>query len=127
MAVAGVIKSPEGWMTGGDGVEVRTVLDSGAGQEGLLRRLVEVPCGSRFEGAAGPGGELWFVITGLGRLSAGAGPPRPVRRDTGVWLPPGGGYRVSADGPDPLRLDSVSLPGGTAEGAAPEAAGRAGA
>jgi mannose-6-phosphate isomerase-like protein (cupin superfamily) len=104
-----------------DGAAVTTVLDTGAGRDGLVRRLVEVPAGSRFEGAAGPGGELWFVIAGLGQLSAGAGPPRPVRRDTGVWLPPGGGYGVSADGPDPLRLDSVSLPAGTG------AAGRAGA
>ena len=30
--------------------------------------------GSRFEGAAGPGGELWFVIAGLGRLSPRTGP-----------------------------------------------------
>jgi mannose-6-phosphate isomerase-like protein (cupin superfamily) len=104
-----------------DGAVVTTVLDTGAGRDGLVRRLVEVPAGSQFEGAAGAGGELWFVIAGLGRLSAGAGPPKPVRRDTGVWLPPGEGYRVSADGPGPLRLDSVLLPGGTG------AAGRAGA
>jgi mannose-6-phosphate isomerase-like protein (cupin superfamily) len=96
-----------------DGAVVTTVLDTGAGREGLVRRLVEVPAGSRFEGAAGPGGELWFVIAGAGRLSLGAaGQARHVRRDTGVWLPPGAGYRVSADGPDLLTLDSVSLPAG---------------
>ena len=83
-----------------DGAVVTTVLDTGAGRDGLVRRLVEVPPGSQFEGAAGPGGELWFVIAGLGRLSPGAGPASPVRPDTGVWLPPGAGYRVSADGPD---------------------------
>jgi len=93
-----------------DGAVVTTVLDTGAGRDGLVRRLVEVPPGSQHEGAAGPGGELWFVIAGAGRLSPGAGPARPVRPDTGVWLPPGVGYRVSADGPDALRLDSVSLP-----------------
>src|SRR5215472_7005944 len=75
-----------------NGAVVTTVLDTGAGPDGLVRRLVEVPAGSRFAGAAGPGGELWFVIAGAGRLS------------------PGAGYRVSADGPDPLTLDSVSLP-----------------
>jgi mannose-6-phosphate isomerase-like protein (cupin superfamily) len=116
-----------------DGAVVTTVLDTGAGREGLVRRLVEVPPGSQHEGAAGPGGELWFVIAGAGRLSPGAGPASPVRPDTGVWLPPGAGYRVSADGPGRLRLDSVSLPAGTteeaatAEGAATAAAGRAGA
>jgi quercetin dioxygenase-like cupin family protein len=112
-----------------DGAVVTTVLDTGAGRAGLVRRLVEVPPGSQHEGTAGPGGELWFVIAGLGRLSPGAGPARPVHRDTGVWLPPGAGYRVSADGPDALRLDSVSLPAGPAAGpgagAATAAAGRA--
>ena len=95
-----------------DGAVVTTVLDTGAGRDGLVRRLVEAPAGSRFEGAAGPGGELWFVIAGTGRLAPGAGPAVEVRRDTGLWLPPGTGYRVSADGPDVLRLDSVSLPAG---------------
>ena len=104
-----------------DGAVVTTVLDTGAGRDGLVRRLVEVPAGSRFEGAAGPGGELWFVIAGLGRLAPGGGPAVPVRRDTGLWLPPGAGYRVSADGPDLLRLDTVSLPAGA--GAPGEAAG----
>jgi mannose-6-phosphate isomerase-like protein (cupin superfamily) len=96
-----------------DGARVHTVLDTGPGRDGLVRRLVEVPTGSRFEDAAGPGGELWFVIAGAGRLSPGAaGQATRVRRDTGLWLPPGAGYRVSADGPGPLRLDSVSLPAG---------------
>ncbi len=49
-----------------DGARVHTVLDTGAGRDGLVRRLVEVSAGSRFEGAAGPGGELWFVIAGAG-------------------------------------------------------------
>jgi len=89
---------------------VRTVLATGAGREGLVRRLVELDTGSRFEGAAGPGGELWFVIAGAGALEPGAGPAMPVRRDTGVWLPAGARYRLSADGP--LMLDTVSLPAG---------------
>ena len=55
---------------------VRTVLSTSAGPEGLSRRLVEVPRGSQFEGTAGPGGELWFVIEGAGRLTSGAGPGR---------------------------------------------------
>jgi quercetin dioxygenase-like cupin family protein len=106
-----------------DGAVVTTVLDTGAGRDGLVRRLVEVPPGAQHEGAAGPGGELWFVIAGAGRLRPGTGPASPVRPGTGVWLPPGARYRMSADGPDRLRLDSVSLPAGTAGGAA--AAGRA--
>jgi len=103
-------------MTGG-GAVVRTILDTGAGddgRDGLVRRLVELDARSRFEGTAGPGGELWFVIAGTGRLEPGTGPAMPVRRDTGVWLPPGAPYRLSAGGPGELTLDSVCLPAGAA-------------
>ena len=98
------------------GAAVRTVLDTGAG---LVRRLVTVPAGSRFDGAAGPGGELWFVIAGAGEFASGGAPPRPVRPDTAVWLPPGGRYRLSAG--VALRVDSVCLPAGPAGAAADDA------
>lgn len=99
-------------MAGAGDAVVRTVLDTGggAGRAGLLRRSVEVPARSRFEGAAGEGGELWFVIAGTGRLTSGDGPALSVGRDTGLWLPPGAHFGLHADGPDPLRMDSVSLP-----------------
>lgn len=113
-------------MTGGDGVVARTLLETGAGHGGLLRRLVEVAAGSRLEGTAGPGGELWFVIAGTGRLASGNRPAMPVRRDTGVWLPPGAGYRLQARAPGPLRLDSVALPAGAAGQDETAAPGRAG-
>ena len=117
-------------MTGAGGAVVRTILDPGAGREGLVRRLVEVPPGGQFEGTAGPGGELLFVIAGTGRLRSGAGPAGqaepagqtgpagpagPVRPDTGLWMPPGARYRLEADGPGALRLDSVCLPAGAAD------------
>jgi quercetin dioxygenase-like cupin family protein len=92
------------------GAVVRTVLHPGTGRDGLVRRLVEVPSSARFEGTAGPGGELWFVIAGRGRLTSGTGPVMQVRRDTGLWLPPGAGYCLWAGGPGVLMLDSVSLP-----------------
>jgi mannose-6-phosphate isomerase-like protein (cupin superfamily) len=102
-------------MSGDRGAVVRTVLDTGAGQEGLVRRLVEVFPGSQFEGTAGAGGELWFVIAGSGRLESGTRPTLPVRPDTGLWLPPGADYRLHADAPEAVRLDSVSLPAGSAD------------
>ena len=58
-------------MTAGTGAMVRTVLDTGGG---LVRRQVEVPAGGRHAGAAGPGGELCFVIEGAGQLSSGTVP-----------------------------------------------------
>ena len=94
-------------MTAGTGATVRTVLDTGGG---LVRRRVEVPPGAHHTGAAGPGGELCFVIEGAGQLSSVAAPGRPVGPDTGVWLPPGTSYSLASAGPGPLRLDSVLLP-----------------
>jgi mannose-6-phosphate isomerase-like protein (cupin superfamily) len=93
------------------GAAVHTVLDTGTG---LARLLVEVPEGSAFAGAAGPGGELWFVIAGQGQLAAGDLPPMPVRPGAGLWLPPGAPYRLSAGAPGVLRLDRVRLPAGPA-------------
>jgi mannose-6-phosphate isomerase-like protein (cupin superfamily) len=106
---------------------VRTVLDTGAGRDGLVRRLVEVPPGARFEGTAGPGGELWFAIAGSGMLESGVRPAMPVRPDTGVWLPPGARYRLRADSPGALRLDSVRLPTGSGDGDRTGAQGGTGA
>ncbi len=107
-------------MTAGAGGVVRTVLDTGGG---LVRRLVEVPAGSQHAGAAGPGGELCFVIDGAGQLSSPAVPGRPVQPGTGMWLPPGTGYSLAAAGPGPLRLDSVLLPAAGQDGEADGAAG----
>jgi len=107
-------------MTAGAGATVRTVLDTGGG---LIRRQVEVPAGIRHTGAAGPGGELCFVIEGTGQLSSGPG--RAVWPGTGVWLPPATSYSLAADGPGPLRLDSVLLPA-SAPGAEPDGALSAG-
>jgi mannose-6-phosphate isomerase-like protein (cupin superfamily) len=102
-------------MAADGGVVVRTLLDTGAGRagaadQGLRRRLVDVSGGARFEGTAGPGGELWFVLAGTGRMTPGSGPQLTVRPDTGVWLPPGTAYSLQAGDPGPLRLDSVPLP-----------------
>jgi mannose-6-phosphate isomerase-like protein (cupin superfamily) len=99
-------------------VVVRTLVDTAPGGDGLVRRRVEAPPGSRIEAAAGAGGELWYVIDGTGLLTSGDGPAAPIRRDTALWLPPGAHYRLAANGPGPLTLDSVTLPAGPAAGPA---------
>src|SRR5215470_18964919 len=99
-------------------VVVRTLVDTAPGGDGLVRRRVEVPPGSRVAAAAGPGGELWYVIDGTGLLTSGDDPAAPIRRDTALWLPPGAHYRLAAGVPGPLTLDSVILPAGPAAGRA---------
>ena len=77
---------------------------------GLVRRLVSVPPGARLDGAAGSGGELWFVIRGDGLLDAGELRGAPLGRDTGLWIPPGARYRLQADPRAEVLLDAVALP-----------------
>jgi mannose-6-phosphate isomerase-like protein (cupin superfamily) len=107
---------------------------------------VDVPEGGQFAGTTGPGGELWFVVSGSGSIvvqAAGQAPGHQVRlslsADQGVWIPAGSAWQVRADpaklaflaagGRDPgLRLDIVTLPcpgpdrGGT-DPAGPDPAG----
>jgi mannose-6-phosphate isomerase-like protein (cupin superfamily) len=77
---------------------------------GLVRRLVSVPPGARLDGAAGSGGELWFVIRGDGLLDAGELRGAPLGDDTGLWIPPGARYRLQADPRGEVLLDAVALP-----------------
>ena len=93
-------------------VVVRTLVDTAPGGDGMVRRRVEVPVGSAVETAAGPGGELWYVIDGAGLLGSGDGPAAPIRRDTALWLPAGARYRLTAAA-GPLTMDSVTLPAAT--------------
>jgi quercetin dioxygenase-like cupin family protein len=78
-----------------------------AAATGLVRRQFTLAPGSHLAGTASSGGELWFVISGGGRLATG-GLEAAVARDTGVWIPPGLGYRLSAD--EDVLLDAVALP-----------------
>jgi quercetin dioxygenase-like cupin family protein len=89
------------------------------GRPALVRRLISVAPGSRFEGTAGSGGELWFVIAGTGRLDAGGLHGVTASRDTGIWVPPRCGYRLDAG--QHVLLDAVALPGGRGPAAAPQA------
>jgi len=100
-------------------VVVRTLVDTAPGRDGLVRRRVEMPPGSRVDPATGPGGELWYVIDGAGLLTSGDGPASPIRRDTALWLPPGTRCHLAAGDAERLTLDSVTLPAG------PQASGEA--
>ncbi len=90
----------------------------GSAPAGLVRRQITLAPGSPLRGLAGPGGELWFVIAGTGRLdvetlrgaAVGAGTLRgaAVSAGTGCRIPPGAEYRLGAE--EDILLDAVSLP-----------------
>ena len=101
------------------GASVRTLIDTSSDGPGLVRRLVELPARSRFDGTAGAAGELWFVIDGAGQLDVAGQPGLPLSRDRGLWMPPGAAYQVQAAEDGELRLDVVSLPAETPGGDTP--------
>jgi quercetin dioxygenase-like cupin family protein len=99
----------------------------GSAPAGLVRRQITLAPGSPLRGLAGPGGELWFVIAGTGRLdvgtlpgavvgagtlpgAVGAGtlPGAAVGAGTGCRIPPGAEYRLRAE--EDILLDAVALP-----------------
>ncbi|HSR84866.1 MAG TPA: cupin domain-containing protein [Streptosporangiaceae bacterium] len=98
------------------GANVKLLLDTGRGEPGLVRRMVEIPAQCSFAGTAGAGGELWFVVSGTASLDVEGEPGPSLSKDRGLWIPAGAAYQVGAHEAD-LRLDTVSLPAATSDGA----------
>jgi len=103
---------------GAGGASVRTLLDTGSGGPGLVRRRVDMPRQSSFSGRAGEAGELWFVIDGTGQLDITGQRGARLRPDLALLVPPGSDFRVIAGEDAELRLDLVSLPADGDVGAA---------
>ena len=80
----------------------------GSAPAGLVRRQITLAPGSPLRGLAGPGGELWFVIAGTGRLDAGTLRDAAAGAGTGCRIPPGAEYRLRAE--EDILLDAVALP-----------------
>jgi mannose-6-phosphate isomerase-like protein (cupin superfamily) len=93
------------------GVRVRTLLDTGGDEPGLVRRQIDLEPHAEFSGTAGAAGELWFVMAGIGHLAMTGHPRVALCADRGILLPPGSAYEVRAGEEGGLRLDAVSLPG----------------
>ena len=96
---------------GDTGASLTIVAHTGTGGSGLVRTLAEVPPRGWHNGAAGTGGELWFVIEGSGRLDLDGAPGPALIPDRGLWIPAGAAYQLKCAGAGGLRLDIVALPG----------------
>jgi mannose-6-phosphate isomerase-like protein (cupin superfamily) len=97
------------------GVTVRLLMTAtapGAGpaRPGLCRSLVEIAPQARHRATTGAGGELWFTLSGSGRLSVPGHARLELRSGQGLRLPAGAPFELTATGPATLRLDAVSLP-----------------
>jgi mannose-6-phosphate isomerase-like protein (cupin superfamily) len=110
--------------TASGGASVRTLLDTGSGGPGLIRRHIDMPPQTSHSGTAGEAGEMWFVIRGTGQLDVHGQSGPQLRPDRAVWVPPGSAYQVAAGDGAELRLDIVALPatGPSAEASAEQAA-----
>jgi mannose-6-phosphate isomerase-like protein (cupin superfamily) len=107
------------------GALLRTLVETGPGDSGLVRRQAELTARTRLSGRASGAGELWFVLEGTGMLDVPGQSAVRLQPDRGVLLEPGCSYDVLAgDAQEPLRLDLVSLPA-TAGGGAGTGAGEA--
>lgn len=95
---------------GASGELTRVMLDAEGAGGHLVRRLVDVAPDAAYAGTAGPGGELWFVISGSGQLEANGSQVRVGPR-TGLHLAGGTGYRLRPEDREAVQLDVVSLPG----------------
>jgi quercetin dioxygenase-like cupin family protein len=92
------------------GASLTVLARTGTPGSGLIRTLAEIPPSGRHAGAAGAGGELWFVIGGSGRLDLDGAPGPALVPDRGLWIPAGATYELECDAVGGLRLDMVALP-----------------
>ena len=95
---------------GDTGASLTVLARTGTDEAGLVCTLAELLPGGGHAGAAGGGGELWFVIEGSGSLDIDSAPGPALVPDRGLWIPPGGRYRIECNGGRGLRLDMVALP-----------------
>lgn len=94
------------------GASIRTLVDTGGDETGLVRRLLDLAPDGCFGGSAGAGGELWFVIEGTGQLGVTGHPEVALSPDRGILVPAGSAYEVRAGPRTGLRADIVCLPAG---------------
>ena len=95
----------------GPGVTATELLNDDHGCRGLHQRRLGLTGAARLAGTAGGRGEAWYVITGTGSLETERTGPVALAPGTAVWLEPGAGYDVQADGE--LEVLAVTLRAGS--------------
>jgi len=93
----------------GDTAGVRTTIDSSAGCERLVQRVIRFAPGRSHPRRLGDRQEVLFVVSGEGTLHVG-GEAHRLEPLTGVYVTAGEEYEVEAAGPQELLVVSVSAP-----------------
>jgi mannose-6-phosphate isomerase-like protein (cupin superfamily) len=95
----------------GDTAAVRTTIDSAAGCERLVQRVIRFAPGRSRPRRLSDRQEVLFVHSGTGSLLVvGESEPHPLEPLTGVYLAAGEEYEIEADGPEELVVVSVTAP-----------------
>src|SRR5919197_3772833 len=93
----------------GDTARVRTTIDSSAGCERLVQRVIRFAPGRSRPRRHGDRQEVLFVVSGEGTLRIG-GETHALEPLTGAYVAAGEEYEVEAAGPDELVVVSVTAP-----------------
>src|SRR5437764_10648537 len=93
----------------GDTASVRTTIDSSAGCERLVQRVIRFAPGRSRPHLLGDRQEVLFVVSGQGTLHVG-GEAHALEPLTGAYVTAGEEYEVEATGPQDLLVVSVSAP-----------------
>src|SRR5437764_10638456 len=93
----------------GDTASVRTTIDSSAGCERLVQRVIRFAPGRSRPRRLGDRQEVLFVASGEGAIHV-AGETHRLEPLTGVYVAAGEEYEVEAAGPDELVVVSVTAP-----------------
>ena len=95
----------------GDTARVRTTIDSSAGCERLVQRVIRFAPGRSRPRRVGDRQEVLFVVSGSGSLRmTGEEETHALEPLTGAYVAAGEEYEVEATGPDELVVVSVTAP-----------------
>ncbi len=90
------------------GVVATTTLSAETGCPELVQQIVALGAGGDWQATVVGGGQCWYVAEG--RVSVYGDARFPVESGMGVFIPPGGRYRIVNEGTTSAQVVAVSLP-----------------